>query len=118
MKDFTIYNSFTGKEWPLERLLQPGFYFGKGWIPLVEHLINDLFLLGWGGQLAQVKEKFGGLRFYADGLTPEMEKLINDAEKKSLRICEECGLEGRRMSDGWFKTLCSICESSWRRRKK
>lgn len=37
-----------------------------GWIPVVERLVQRLILLGWDRRLAQVKEKFGGLRFYID----------------------------------------------------
>lgn len=118
MSNFKIYSSFSGKEWPLEEILQDGAYFGPGWKNLVKHLINDLFILGWKGHLAQVKEKFGGLRFYADGLTEEMDKLIDAAEEKSIHICDECGLEGRIVSDGWLRTLCPLCEIPWRARRR
>src|ERR1035437_9445771 len=39
----------------------------------------------------QVKEKFGGLRFYADGGDKCTGTLIDDAEDLSYSICEECG---------------------------
>jgi hypothetical protein len=37
---------------------------------------------------AQVKEKYGSLRFYMDCGTEKMWKLIEDAETKSESICE------------------------------
>src|SRR4030066_20745 len=60
------------------------------------------------GTIAQFKEKFGGLRFYASGLEHDgAYKLIEEAESKSYMICEECGTSGaRRTIKGWLKTLC------------
>lgn len=61
---------------------------------------------------AQVKEKFGTLRFYMDYDTEEMRVLVREAEDKSATICESCGSsEGARTGQGWIKTLCSPCES-------
>jgi len=55
---------------------------------------------------AQCKEKFGGLRFYMDGATDEMQALIREAENLSWHICEECGAKGERRGGGWIKVLC------------
>lgn len=55
---------------------------------------------------AQVKEKFGGLRFYANGATPEQHDAIDFAEQLSVRTCEKCGQIGRQRSTGWIQTLC------------
>lgn len=58
--------------------------------------------------VVQVKEKFGGLRFYVHGATENQFEYINFAEHLSYRICEVCGA----MKDvtvhqgGWIKTLC------------
>ena len=54
----------------------------------------------------QVKEKFGGLRFYVDRATDEHYKYIYFAESMSYRTCEVCGSPGKRYTDGWHKTLC------------
>lgn len=48
----------------------------KGWGGIINSLIEDLFNLGWNGQLYQIKEKFGGLRFYIGGGTDEMRDRI------------------------------------------
>jgi len=57
----------------------------------------------------QVKEKFGGLRFYTSGGDEYTRALIDDAEALSYSICEQCG----RMDDdvgrnrkGWIQTTC------------
>lgn len=57
--------------------------------------------------VVQVKEKFGGLRFYAHSYTEEARKLIDEAEDKSFTICETCGGEGKTQSPrGWLITMC------------
>lgn len=66
----------------------------------------------------QIKEKFGGLRFYIGGVPTEVYKqvmdLIKEAEDLSLKTCENCGQPGvlcqRRT---WLKTLCKKCFSEW-----
>lgn len=55
---------------------------------------------------AQVKEKFGGLRFYADGGTPAHQATINFAEAMSERTCEVCGARGMLYPIGWVRALC------------
>lgn len=56
----------------------------------------------------QVKEKFGGLRFYVSGASDEQYNYISFAESMSYRTCEECGAQGRLYTDGWHRTLCSV----------
>ncbi len=57
---------------------------------------------------SQVKEKFGGLRFYVNGATEKHWSYITFAESMSYTICEECGAPGKRYTDGWHKVLCDI----------
>lgn len=56
--------------------------------------------------IQQVKEKFGGLRFYMDGGTPEMRNYVRFAESMSMHTCECCGASGEPRNNGWVKTLC------------
>lgn len=56
----------------------------------------------------QVKEKFGGLRFYVQAATDKHYNYINFAESMSYRTCEECGAPGKTYTDGWHATLCDI----------
>ena len=56
----------------------------------------------------QVKEKFGGLRFYVNGATDKHWSYINFAESMSYRTCEQCGNPGKTYTDGWHMTLCDI----------
>jgi hypothetical protein len=56
----------------------------------------------------QVKEKFGGLRFYVQAATDKHYNYISFAESMSYRTCEECGAPGKTYTDGWHMTLCDI----------
>lgn len=67
---------------------------------------------------AQVKEKFGGLRFYVNGGTEEIYGMISMAESMSYKICEECGNPGRPNRGGWITTLCSPCRAAEEAKKE
>jgi len=56
----------------------------------------------------QIKEKFGGLRFYVQAATDTHYHYISFAESMSYRTCEQCGAPGKTYTDGWHKTLCDI----------
>ena len=56
----------------------------------------------------QVKEKFGGLRFYVQAATDKHYQYISFAESMSYRTCESCGAAGKTYTDGWHTTLCDI----------
>jgi len=92
-------------------------FVGKGWHPLVSKLIDDLFELGWDGELIQIKEKFGGLRFYVGDASDEIHKRIVEAESESFRTCERCSRPGSSTSRGWIRTLCPTHDASDRVRE-
>jgi len=66
---------------------------------------------------AQVKEKFGGLRFYVNGCDDAVRGMIDMAEAMSFRICESCGGPGKPDGDGWISTLCDPCREKRERRR-
>ena len=83
---------------------------GRGWSKLLEDLYNDLLALGWDGKVLQVKEKFGGLRFYIDNWADPLYNRICEAEEESFRTCERCGEAGQvRSHKGWLTTSCQKC---------
>ena len=84
---------------------------GPGWIGILDRLATDLIDMGWDRDLHQVKEKFGGLRFYIGASTPEMQGRIEAAEKESYCTCEDCGAPGKAEGPGWIKTLCTGCRT-------
>ena len=64
-------------------------------------------------KIAQVKEKFGTLRFYVDGADEFVHGAIWLAESLSGTICEECGKPGTQRSGGWVRTLCDEHEEAY-----
>ena len=83
---------------------------GPGWAVIIERLVADLFALGWDGEALQVKEKFGGLRFYINAPTDQMWERTILACEESVQICEECGDPGAlRKQKAWWKTVCARC---------
>lgn len=79
---------------------------GPGWSSLIEQIYNAL---PEDAVIHQIKEKFGGLRFYVDNVSHEIQHMIGELEQKSETICEICGKPGKIRRDGWWKTLCPEC---------
>lgn len=107
--------------------------FSSGWDALIARLDGKLAALVPDYKLAQVKEKFGGLRYYYyyscdcegvndcedvnDADRKRFRELVSQAEAESFTICEVCGETGRLMNRGyWVRTLCDTCgkpEDGW-----
>ena len=103
-----LHSGFNGYVFTLEELQA---MVGPGWSGVIERLVQDLEALGWDGTVYQVKEKFGGLRFYIGGATDAIFKRISEAEEESYRVCENCGKPGEPTTSGWIQTLCEECRS-------
>lgn len=126
---------------PKERHDQIFIFFiscGTGWKDIVFKLIEDLDRI-WTGykkkagrdawKLLQVKEKFGGLRFYPE--FPEEETTdakarkeqsyaaIDFAETQAWKTCERCGKPGHTTSVHYYiATVCDVCEERMKARSK
>jgi hypothetical protein len=95
-----------------------GFDVGDGWFAILWDLSRRLEGLisalpeeeRASFKASQVKEKFGGLRFYMNGTCDEMDDLIDAAEKACGQTCERCGHPGKMRSGGWIVTLCDRCD--------
>ena len=92
---------------------------GLGWLPLLDKLAKELVDLGWNRTLDQVKEKFGGLRFYIGinlDITSDVDSKIHEciyaAEQESYTTCEDCGAPGSPRKSSWIRTLCDACNDS------
>ena len=89
-----------------------GFECGDGWFNLIWELSEELEKAGFIGEdfrVTQVKEKFGGLRYYTNYTTDVMDEIIEKYEEKSYRVCERCGAEGKVRGDSWVYTACDKC---------
>lgn len=91
---------------------------GDGWADIVDRLITDLKKLGWNGNIHQIKEKFGGLRFYIGSGNDKIFDRITEAENESFETCSTCGKPGKPSTWGgwWILTLCP--KHGGERRKK
>jgi MinD superfamily P-loop ATPase len=90
----------------------------RGWYPIIVELDRRLAELDEDYVVHQVKEKFGGLRYYFEptpSATPDtiaaMRAAVKEAKSVAERTCEECGasggvLRGERM---YVQTLCEEC---------
>ena len=90
----------------------PDLEIGDGWLDLIDKLCYDLVNLPVPEdfRVIQVKEKFGGLRFYCNFYPEGVNKLVSEAENKSYKICERCGSANEVKQEGsWIKTLCKNC---------
>ena len=101
-----------------------GFSHGDGWYDIIDslcasiqnHINNKRYQFREMSQedfdeehqvvAAQVKEKFGGLRFYVDGGDDWVYGAISMAESMSYRTCEVCGAPGKTRGTGWIRTTC------------
>lgn len=111
-----------------------GFAIGAGWWPILEALCSQIdSYTKWRNNtrvsllkdnphdhaipelvppvvVQQIKEKFGGLRFYYEGGDEYIRGLVSMAESWAGHSCEECGSPGQRRTGGWVRTLCDLHE--------
>ena len=81
-------------------------HVGRGWWPLLDKLHAGLMQVDPGYSVVQVKEKFGTLRIYLDGISRASQDLVFACETESGHVCEICGEPGVLLRDGWWHTLC------------
>lgn len=94
-----------------------GFDCGNGWFWLIDVLcgaITEHIKCNKDvGQVeaTQVKEKWGGLRFYIDGGDDYIDHIISFAEGLSFGVCELCGaMDGVTINKtGWLQAKCKKC---------
>lgn len=93
---------------------------GPGWEPLVDELHAKVQERFPDVVVAQVKEKFGGLRYYVQSrsIDESTSALVHEYEARSFKTCEWCGsTEGVETSVGaqkrWLKSLCPQHREMW-----
>lgn len=143
MYDIEDYNQFEEKitnAFP-KMFSKPygGFAVGPGWWPIIESLCRNIqeyidnrertreVLLKNNPynikipdaipqvEVAQIKEKFGGLRFYYNGGDEYIDGMVRMAESWAGNTCEECGVLGKLRMGGWIRTLCDHHEAERQR---
>ena len=93
-----------------------GFTIGEGWYDIIESLCANIQShMDWKNResqvvpqviVEQIKEKFGGLRFYYQGGDDTISGMVRMAEAWASTSCETCGDKGTQRGGGWVRTLC------------
>jgi hypothetical protein len=97
-----------------QTLMPRGFTVRDGWFDIIWRLCEDLEPLvvevelktGRRFEVLQVKEKFGGLRFYTNLHTDTISERIQAAGLESIHTCEVCGQPGSQTEGAWGRTRC------------
>lgn len=128
MDDYDAFEKQMQEEFPnLFNEPYGGFAVGPGWWPILEALCRQIHhYVKWKQEekekynrgdgcpdvvVRQIKEKFGGLRFYYDGGDATISGMVRMAECWAAHSCEECGKPGKSRSGGWIRTLCDEHEA-------
>ena len=95
---------------------------GPGWKQIILDCDRELSALDPEYTIDQIKEKYGGLRYYispsedymSDDSNEDLWAIEDKYEKISLATCESCGAsKGVRTEAGpdsyWIKTICHEC---------
>lgn len=83
----------------------------EGWYQLVLDCDEELSAIDPYYDLQQIKEKFGGLRYYFQPSNPslreQMDAVVAKYEQLASKTCEVTGKDGILMKSigGWYKTL-------------
>lgn len=114
-----------------ETLMCWGFECGDGWYQILDSLCANIQQhIDWQNKnhekhpvveqvvAVQVKEKFGGLRFYYDGGDEKIQGMVRMAESWASVTCEECGQPGTMRNGGWIRTLCDKHEAEYQARQE
>ena len=135
-EEYDAFEKGLTEKYP-EMFSQPygGVAVGAGWWPIIQSLCSQIdAYTKWKNNTAearlkdsqntlaipakvpqvvvqQIKEKFGGLRFYYEGGDEHIAGMVRMAEMWASHSCEECGAPGKSRTGGWVKTLCDKHEA-------
>lgn len=96
-----------------------GFTCGDGWFGIINDLCAEITSQVKAGTMppvvaSQVKEKSGYLRFYIRDhfnreLNPQAHRLIDLAQQKAERTCEQCGAPVEMTETQRWSSTCTVC---------
>jgi hypothetical protein len=120
---------FVNRDLPMkETAMCWGFSCGDGWFNIINQLCQTIqHHIDWKNKdkevvqqvtVDQVKEKFGGLRFYYTGGDDYIRGVVSMAEAMASVTCEDCGNPGEGRFDNWFRTLCDKHEEEYQEKMK
>lgn len=88
---------------------------GPGWKQLILDCDKEMSEIDPDYTILQIKEKFGGLRYYVEG-HQDLFEIERKYEELSYSTCEKCGstehvLVGTNNNSYWVKSLCNDCRA-------
>lgn len=93
-----------------------GVECGDGWRGIIERMCEaiDAHIKSLAEpivfEFSQIKEKYGGGRFYHSGGDSVTDKIVSDAENETYETCETCGsTEDVGQTMGWIVVCCKKC---------
>ncbi len=94
--------------------LKYGIECGPGWYNLIWDLTTTIHKYCLDNnkepvKMLQIKEKFGGLRYYINSGDKIIVGMIWMTEAMSHNTCEDCGEPGKKVGLVRIKTLCNGC---------
>lgn len=93
-------------------LVEPGWMYAFG-DDLLKELKEELLRVNFLDEYTvfQIKEKFGGLRWYDNGYPQDSKvgEIISKYEEMSYDICGKCGNHATYTSIGWIYPYCEKC---------
>ena len=99
----------------------------EGWKSIIDDTHNKLKYIDPDYKVAQIKEKFGGLRYYYDHSFESyddirreiMDDIVRAAEDEASRTCELCGANKSsdkveiRVHKYWYFGYCQSCADKY-----
>jgi hypothetical protein len=83
-----------------------------GWYGIILELDKQIAEIDPDYSIAQIKEKFGGLRYNVESSNnfEAIQPLIREAEDQAAKTCERCGAPAElRKRRSWLVTECYDC---------
>lgn len=99
--------------YPIFQNVKCGVSVGHGWVSILKDFAEELTDVK-DVEIAQVKQKFGSLRIYAQlGSSDDsrVDRAIAKACERAERTCETCGSENGVIDSrgGYIQTVCQLC---------
>lgn len=90
--------------------------FPRSWkrylLPLAREIKAELDKIGYSDEyyILQIKEKYNSLRWYANGTTEEIEKIVSKCSDLCRKTCARCGKPAKWITRyGWIESFCDDC---------
>lgn len=98
---------------PAQTAMCWGCSCGDGWYDIIYTACEKLQALKLSDlRFLQIKEKFASLRLYLNSYNADVDEVIGEATKKSMKTCEQCGSieDVKQRGEYYSRVLCKKCD--------